>query len=254
MISVKINGKDYQIKNDWKDITIQEAASVLNIKIPDSLKKCYDVSFQSSHLPEEEYNKKVDEVTKEISIEDQFKAIPGYFSEVLEVLSDIPHEVVLKTDVVSIKTLYHSYLKPVVEGMYFTPMNYKPIDITYFDFEGERFLLPTNKTIFGKSVPMADISALEFTESADLLIHVSAMTKDRDFARVANLISILCRPEGEEYNEKVSLERAERFKKLTMDLTWDVFFSLIAPLVIAGQSVLISSLQKEVQKGKDQQT
>lgn len=252
MISVKVGGKDYRVKNEWKDITIQEASNVLGITIPDSLKKCYDVSFQSASLSEEEYNKKMDEVTREISIEDQFKAIPRYFSEIIEVLSDIPHEVILLSDVVSIKALYHSYLKHIVEGMYFTPTNYKLSDITFFDFEGERYYLPTNKTVFGKPVPMADISALEFTESADLLIHVSAMTKDRDFARVANLIAILCRKEGEKYDEKISLERAEKFKALTMDVTWNVFFSLIAPLVIVGQSALIASLEKEVQKGKDQ--
>ena len=38
------------------------------------------------------------------------------------------------------------------------------------------------------------------------------------------IVAILCRPEGEAYNERVARERAEKFKQLPCTVALDVFF------------------------------
>lgn len=249
MISLIINGQSYQIVSEWADVTLSKAAELYALKMPESLRHVYDVTLRSTGLTTDEIEEKITEAEKLISIEDQHKHIPRYFSLVVMTLSDIPTEVIRQTDVISMKSLYHTFLKKFVEGVHFIPSDYAHKEIGEFEHEGVVYKLPVNKTIFGQSVPMADISALEFTESADLMIYLTKLQQERDLSRIANLIAILCRPEGEEYVEEVSLERAERFKNLPMDVCWNVFFSLITPLVIFAQYEQIYFLQKEMEKG-----
>jgi hypothetical protein len=244
MINIKINDQPFQVCYSWKDVTIERAGKLHAIKMPPALRKCYEAALSGNE-------KKIDEVEKEITIEDQHKRFPKYFADVLVCLSNIPEDMIQKTDIISIKTVYHTYLKQFVEGVNFNPQH-DPVDIKSFDFEGETYWLPVDKKIFGQPVPMVDVSALEFAESADLMVYVSKIAEDKDLTKIANLIAILCRPQGEKYNEDVSLVRAEKFKSLDMDTVWNVFFSLITPLVILSQSVLISSLVAQIQKVKGQ--
>jgi len=242
MIDVKIHEVTYRVSSDWSDITIDQAASLLNLKMPDSLKAVYDIAMKPGELSPDQHAAKVQEVENAISLQDQHKNIPRYFSHVIEVLSNIPANILKQTDVNSIKTLYHMYLKQFVEGVHFFPVMENK-DISHFEFDGVKYWLPTDKVIFGQKVPMVDVTALEFAESADLMIYMTKLSQERDFTRAANMIAILCRPEGEPYDESTALLRAEQFKSLTMDIVWNVFFSLITPLVIANQYVQISFLE-----------
>lgn len=246
MIQVTINDQPYLVCSDWKDLTIGKASELHKIRMPETLRNCYTVAVQAAQMPEKDAEIRLDEAERQITIEDQHKHFPRYFSEVIACLSDIPETVLRQTDVNSIKALYNTYLQQFVEGVHFIP-NFQTKDIKSFEFEGETFFLPVSKKVFGVDVPMVDISALEFTESADLMVYLARIEQDKDVTMIANLVSILCRPEGEKYVEEISLQRAEMFKNLTMDVVWNVFFSLIAPLVILSQSVLISSLEKEIQ-------
>ncbi len=245
MILVTINGQSYSVCSEWKDLNISKAAELHKIPMPETLRNCYTVAVQAAGMPEKDAEIRLDEAERQITIEDQHKHFPGYFLSVIACLSDIPEAVLRQTDVNSIKAIYQTYMKQFVEGVHFIPAGFTAMDIESFEFDGETFLLPKSKKVFGVDVPMVDVSALEFTESADLMVYMARIEKDKDINTIANLISILCRPEGEKYNEEVSLARAERFKGLTMDVVWGVFFSLITPLIILSQSALISSLQAE---------
>jgi hypothetical protein len=247
VITVTINDHTFHVFNEWKDITIERASRVHAIKMPPTLRKCYEVALNHS-ISEDEAKRQHDEATKEISFEDQYKVIPKYFGEVLLELSDLPREMITKIDVISIRAIYHTYLKKIVEGIHFIPSDYQPNQINRFEFEGETYFLPTDKKVFGQSVPMVDLTALEFTESADLAIELAKINESKDLSRIANLISILCRKQGEAYDEDVCLRRGEAFKNLSMDLAWDVFFSLTAPLALLSQSMTTSFLTKEMGK------
>ena len=251
MIVLKLNGTTYKAVSDWSDMTISQAAALLSIRMPDTLKDIYTQYRNPGNLSPEENKKRIEELEVSMSFEDQHKNLPMYFSHVIEALSDIPGDILKKTDINSIKVLYHTYMKQFVEGVHFYPLGYQYHDISSFDFRGETYYLPVNREIFAEAVPMVDVTALEFCESADLMIHVSTLSTQREFSRVANIIAILCRPKGEEYNETVSLERAKDFLELPMDLCWNVFFSLITPLIIAGQCAQISLLEEIVKEGEN---
>jgi hypothetical protein len=251
MVLIKINGKDYRVADSWADITISQAAALLTLSMPESLKSVYSAALNPGGLLGDMHTARIQEAEQAISVEDQYKNIPLYFSRVTETLSDIPVDVLRTVNVNSIKTLYHTYLKTFVEGMHFSPEATQFENIGKFTYNGTEYHLPTNKEIFGQKVPLVNISALEFAESSSLMISLVKMGEDKDFTQAANLISILCRPEGEPYNEDVCLQRAEQFKGLTMDICWSVFFSLITPLVILGQCAQISMLEGLIKEEKE---
>lgn len=253
MVTVKVNGAGYRVASEWSDITISQAGALLDITLPDVLRKIYALYRNEEGLKDEEIMERIEQAGESISFEEQYKGLPKFYSRVLEVLSDIPGDVLNRTDVISISTIYRTYLSQFIDGLWVRPA-YEHREITFFDFEDRRYYLPEDREVFGTVVPMVNITALEFTESADLMIQATRMGTDRDFRRIANLISILCRPkngdERETYNEVVCLARAEKFLELKMDVAWDVFFSLITPLIIAGQYVQICSLEEMIEESK----
>ena len=48
--------------------------------------------------------------------------------------------------------------------------------------------------------------------------------------RLPMFVAIYCRPEGEVYDEKVTMQRANVFGGLTMDMVWRVFFCIYRQL------------------------
>lgn len=243
MIRVRVNRAEYLIPSHWHDLTIGQAARLSSLEMPSGLAEVYREIFNRGDQSEDEHRRKVLRLEAEMEPEMRYKAIPKYYRDVVGVLSDIPGEILDKTDINSITHVYMTYFRRFVEGVNFTPDDFTPELIKSFDFEGETYYLPKSKKVFGEDVPMSDAMALEFTESADLMVHLARMSRERDFSRCANLVSILCRPDGEQYNEDTSLQRAERFKRLTMDVVWNVFFSLIVSSAILGQFTRISFLR-----------
>lgn len=251
MVTLKINEQDYEAVHEWKDLTIEQVAKVAKIAMPVKIRKTYDVIFKSNLEPDKK-EAKIDEINKTITEKEDIKEFPAFYARVMEHLTNIPMEVILKTDYMSIKEFYYQYLQQFIEGIHYFPIGYENKDIVSFDFEGETFMLPTTKEVFGVPVPMVDLTALEFVESADLMLEISAMNKDRDATKLGNVLSILCRPEGEEYDEDTCLERAVKFQKLTMDVVWDVFFSFMKPMVFSLQFAQMSFLEDEIKRLKDQ--
>ena len=97
---------------------------------------------------------------------------------------------------------------------------YEPKNFEGFDFEGVHYCMPLSTSDgFGGLMPMAELTAEEWAESNDLRIASSHPVEYAHF-----IVAILCRPEGEKYNEKVARARAEKFKSLPCSLAFDVFF------------------------------
>lgn len=97
---------------------------------------------------------------------------------------------------------------------------YQPKEFEKFEFEGVEYRMPLSiNDGFGGVMPMAEVTAEEWAESNDLRI---ASNNPIEYAHL--IVAILCRPEGEKYNESVARERAEKFKQLPCSLAFDVFF------------------------------
>lgn len=251
MITLKINGNNYEAVQDWKDLTIGQVAKVARIPLPKMIQDVYDIIFKSTAQPEEK-EKEIDKINQSVTDKEDLKEFPAFYIRVMEHLTTIPMETILKTDVLSIKEFYYTYLQKFVEGIHYFPMSYKHTDILHFDFRGSRYFLPASKEVFGVNVPLVDFSALEFAESADLMIEITAMNKERDLTKLGNVLAILCRPEGEPYDEDVCLGRAKEFQDLTMDVVWNVFFSFMEPLTFVLQLGQMCFLEGEVERLKRQ--
>jgi hypothetical protein len=110
----------------------------------------------------------------------------------------------------------------------YMPGAYEPSDFEGFDFEGVHYRMPLSIADgFGGVMPMADTTAEEWAESNDLRI---AGSNPAEYMHL--IVAILCRPEGEKYNERVARERAEKFKKLPCKVALDVFFCRLSRMSI----------------------
>jgi hypothetical protein len=96
--------------------------------------------------------------------------------------------------------------------------------------------------------PMADRTAIEFAEIADLEI-ASKKLDGGKFEVLPVMLAIICRPhiDGsvEKYDEQTCLSRADLFKELKMDIVWDVFFSLKTQCVLSGQNTALYLMQQQ---------
>ena len=226
MYLIDIVGSEYKLRQKWSEISLNEMAQVYALckDIPEKLKLIYKA------LAEEKPADKV-ELTKE----DTIKYFPFFYGKILTILSDIPQEVIDKCDWQS-RTVAYNYskdgisCKSVVFSVLHYPFDHEYQKRKYFINDGEQYYLPESAMINGEERMMANEPAITFTESSDLFLFSEQLFGGR-FEVMANIISILCRPENEIYNETISLQRAEKFKLLPMDIVWDIFFLLMPYLV-----------------------
>lgn len=242
MVNISVNSIPYRLKDQWRDITLQEAIELykLAMKIPEYIRDAY-----GEQLKDEPDQKRIDKLLAQITIEDQRKHLPTIYGEMIELLSNIPSEVLNNIWSEQRKAVYDRYLSPLVLGLLFWP-NFESNGKEYFTHKGKRYYLPKSLELFGYNRPGVDLTALEFCEYSDLQIASDHMEEGR-LAHASKIIAILCRPEGEKYDEVVCGRRSNEFLTLTMDKVWEVFFSLIDSAIILQQRSLLSTLQAENQ-------
>lgn len=129
---------------------------------------------------------------------------------------------------------------------------YQPREFEGFDFEGVHYRMPLSiNDGFGGVMPMADTTAEEWAESNDLRL---ACAHPGEYMHL--IVAILCRPEGEKYDERVARERAEKFRELPCSIGLDVFFCKLHRLSITAKFIsehLVSLKAKaEARKAKAQ--
>tara|TARA_R110002153_G_scaffold223095_1_gene375533 strand:+ start:28 stop:741 length:714 start_codon:yes stop_codon:yes gene_type:complete len=94
---------------------------------------------------------------------------------------------------------------------------YKPKGKTSFDFDGETYNFPSEffrKETYG-----------DFIESTQLDMYIKDMDNGR-YDILPEQMAILCRRVGEDYDEGLIPEKADKFRKLTMDIIWEFSFFL----------------------------
>lgn len=247
----------YQHIEHWHEMTITKAIELQQVidGIPDNLRKLYDLTAQGD-AAREDYNKLHDNITDE----EFAKIFPEFYGRVIMTLSDIPEEKMRLASPGDRAAFYLQYSAPFVFGLLYWP-DFTPSSIKYFEWEGVQYWLPEARIVLDHNRVLDSLTAIEFCEAADLQVFVSEVVGGL-YGRAANIISILCRPKVwvsrdelatpsrvlidpekraellkhlddhrmtaieiiEPYDEKVCLQRAERFKGLTMDIVWEVFF------------------------------
>jgi hypothetical protein len=216
--NIQIGGLPYKVVESWSEMTIQQAVELYEIceDIPDKLNDLYRALSNKEELQK---------AMLKVSEKESIKTFPAFYGKILEHLSDIPGDVINKIPWNDRTAFYNKYLEQYIIGLLYHPIDFQAKGIESFEYEGEEYFLPATKVVINDERLFADETAITFAESADLELNSRSMAGGK-YTVAPNIISILCRPKGEVYDEAKSLERAERFKELTMDVFWEVFFCL----------------------------
>jgi|SaaInlV_200m_DNA_2_1039689.scaffolds.fasta_scaffold01814_12 hypothetical protein len=219
MFKIKFNKEDYWIRNNWEDITLEQAIQLVRIEIPENLLSYYHSLF-----------KKEDE---NLSLLDEAIEFPKYYKQVLEILTDLPIGDLSKYE---LYTIYRTYLESIIIGLHIAVIDYEYKKIDSFEYKKEKYYLPKDANILGHEIPMNEESIGAFTDCSTLLIAADGITLKR-YEHISSVIAILCRKKGEVYgverNDTVNfidedaLKRANDFMDLPMDIVHEVFFCLI---------------------------
>jgi hypothetical protein len=214
----------YKVK-DWEDLKISDAIELTNLKIPNKLKELY--SFKTL----ESYDKFYKEFT-----EKDFIYFARYYGKILKIMTDIPHEDIELLQWYDRISIYETYCQNMIVSLYSANPVYKAKNIKYFEFEGIKYYLPETLKLLDNEIPMAKETALSFTEGASLYSAIVDM-KEEGINQLPYFIAVYCRPKDEPYNEDKSIQRAEKFKNLTMDIAWEVFFCIMRLLTISAKNM-----------------
>ena len=119
-----------------------------------------------------------------------------------------------------------------------------------FEWAGEYLLFPKEDEEFeGGNIPMGYVTAEELCEATDLFICDKWL-----YAPL--IVAVLCRPEGEPYDESAVRSRAERLRKIPMKIVFRLYATLMEthrkmkekyPLCYAD------ALQKRTEKGENRE-
>ena len=163
------------------------------------------------------------DIEDDVDINEMF----AFQKDVLEILSSIPRSILDKCTFLDVFTVFDTYLKKFVISC-LDEIAFEPKMITSFVNDDVHLFLPAFDTdISGKTIPLSHITALELCEATDLHIAGEALPTGQ-FSYAANVVSILCRKEGERYDEAVSKERARKMKDMPMSFVLEVFWALTA--------------------------
>ncbi len=227
MYVLKINNTKYKSFASWNEIRLRDAEVVYSIVMPEKLRNYYELLLLEQT---EEIKSKINAIN--FTVEELEKEFPLYYGNVICALSNIPEQVMELTPRVQREELYRyksnggTNCISIVMGLMKFPFDFEPQGLKQFEWQGETLLMPETKRILGIDRPLTDETAITFCETADLIINIDKV-KQGKYKSLANIVSILCRPAGEVYNEVKSLARAETMSELTMNIVWEVFFCLI---------------------------
>lgn len=232
MIPCYIGHAPVQILHQWNEITLSNAGEFYTLcrKMPKKLKEMYDI------IREEEPN--IDQWNNSLSKND-LRDFHGFYKDVLVCLSNIDHKTLSKTKPDQIESLYYQHLHQLTFGILNNGAGYDAKDIESFLFKGEFYYLPEGKNVMDFIIPMENLTAIQFTESNDLLKLVT--DHPEGYKYVGAIIATLCNKKGEFFNEDVILKRAQEFGELKMDVVFDVFFCFLSSLIMPVEGLGIYS-------------
>ncbi|MBQ4278572.1 MAG: hypothetical protein IJC16_01280 [Rikenellaceae bacterium] len=208
MINILINNIGYTCPTSWDDITLAQAVRLesLSEQLSGAAKDALAEVYEPSAMRE----------TADPGVQAELET---FGEKIFGLLCGVPDQTVLATEPEHIRELVGRYLLRFAAGMIFEP-DYVPRRITSFAWNGETLHLPrTDIDLAGMTMPMADASAAELCGATDLY------NAGRG-AQAAMIVAMLCRPEGEPYDERRAKERARTMTGLPMSIAMEVFFCL----------------------------
>jgi len=105
----------------------------------------------------------------------------------------------------------------VLNAMEVFQEDFKPKGLDGFVFEGEKYYFPLDN--------MSGNTFQDYIEATQIEMNIESMTNG-NYDILPQQMAILCRKEGEEYDEEIIKEKTEKFRKLKMDLVLEFSFFL----------------------------
>ena len=207
-MSITINIKsqfrdiDVDIPTEWSEMSVDYWVGLSSIiRENQSNNKLKNDSLLENH----EENERIDEILAEASFFDEIKLNKDIFCYA----TGMSKEEVMNVD--------ENKVTEVINVLGILTEEYKPLGNRSFEFEGEEYFFPSDnlkKSTYG-----------DFIESTQLEMTENSMKNGR-YDVLPEQMAILCRREGEDYDEDLIAEKSERFKKLKMDSVFEFAFFL----------------------------
>ena len=181
-------------------MTLDHAGRVYKVmdKMPEALRTIYKTTLEKTT---EQSKLKLNKLHNEITTKESLKEFPEFYGHIICALSNITKKsmkyVLNRQEIYQMTMEGGESCESVVMGLMQFPVGYKIESIKAFEWEGETLLLPEYKEQLGKKIPMANEQVITFAEATDLQIHADALEMGK-YKAMQNIISILCRPKGEE--------------------------------------------------------
>ena len=240
MIKIDISGKDYNMPNEWQDITMRQ--------LLDSQKLLKDMPDKMRQLTFPEKKKATPKITNNDEIE-----FWEFYHKWVVFWTDISDETSKKIQMDGLKLAYE-----ILQIYMFTPK-----DIDYkekIQFKGVIYALPAiENLISGQTKYMANSTYEEFVEGMQITALLNKL-KNSDLSALPLLTATFYREEVKvgkwyqkkrldvvPYDEDGTIKRAKIFMDLNMSDVWGAYFFLISHLK-KSLSGLQTSLPERVQE------
>ncbi len=251
MLVVKVNKKNYNIHgyqmdgdgivSDWSEITLDKAIELKKLIDKEAPKKLLD------HYKAIADNKDGKEIKLDLLEREQIKDFPIFYGRVLEVLSNIPRDIIAKIQWSQRETFYNLYLEYFVFYLLYTDYSVKAYDNDYFSFNSIRYYLPKEQEALGTMIPAYETTMVEFAQASDVILAMKEL-EGGNIEALKTLVAIYCRPKKEKYDELKALERAKEFGELDMKVALGVFFYIYKSVMQYMNHTLISLGEVEALK------
>jgi hypothetical protein len=192
MLHLTINKKKYSIPNEWSEMTLEYYCGIFEI-----LKK-----YQRNEEQEKEDEGK--DLLKYFFVQET-----KMYRELFIYMTDVEKETIDKVPI--------SDIEAVMQCLDTVTKDYVPTGMTYFELDNDIYYFPMDFLRTG--------TFGEYIEASQLEMNTQYLKNGR-FDILPEQMAILCKKVDEEVDLDNIDEKAELFKKLTMDVVWEFSFFL----------------------------
>lgn len=229
--NAKSIGEVYTIPFDLETLTIEQAQKLYKY-INNNASEDYRAFMAGASAPTRKaWSSKLKEYTQ---------LVIGAIADI----TGIPAEELSKLSYSAQRSYCGTFEMEVIRPLYMLGL-YQPKGIESFKHNDVEYYLPRMTADgFGGLLPMADETAESWAESNDL--HLAS---ENPYEYMPLIVAILCRPEGEYYNEQTARARAEEFKHLPAYIAFEVFFCKL--MLLSTSLALIGESLQEIQQAEE---
>ena len=238
MLLIEVNNKHYKFYNEWRDVTIKQMMRWAQTDIPKCLVEAIDAMGDMVEVDGEKkaagitgYFKHIEKLTPD----ERRKEIPRYIGVMLEAFTDIPPDVIAKINDADRTSFFHDYLIiKLLDVRLMTKLQLQ--DIAKFEFNGKTYHLPKIGKAINADSKGIDLMAVEFAESSDIAANADKL-QGGNLEALPYLLALLCKEDGEQYDEQNVMKKAQEFEGLDMQTAWEVYFFMRKCLRILQEGI-----------------